>query len=308
MDNDKLPQEFDASTINDLDTARLALRWALERVHKMGEELSQAREEAGKSTRQKAELEEESRQKDETVKRWRETIKIWEASMQDQHRLEIQMREELRKEVTREEDAHVKEERLQLTMQIDALKREIVTRESVIGSLRREIIDAVKVTRQEAERELQSALTHQEKALEETKMSLLERLKIQAESIRAKEKDLENQQRLLDEQIKAKEADFRRRYERDVEELIRNNREALTREDQALSEKFEQKIVQLEARFRQKEEGLEEHRRRLEDAQARRVQELEKIYQHKNEEEWGRLQERLEAERQHDSQHQRQGG
>jgi hypothetical protein len=31
-------ENFDASTVNDLETARLALRWALERLHKMNGE------------------------------------------------------------------------------------------------------------------------------------------------------------------------------------------------------------------------------------------------------------------------------
>ena len=32
---DQPPGGFDASTVNDLDTARLALRWALERLHRL---------------------------------------------------------------------------------------------------------------------------------------------------------------------------------------------------------------------------------------------------------------------------------
>ncbi|MDO8757266.1 MAG: hypothetical protein Q7J64_04595, partial [Elusimicrobiota bacterium] len=234
------PNGFDPSTVNDLDTARLALRWALERLHRLSSEVTEARQEAAKALKARDEAAVDSREKDETVKRWRETVKAWEASISDHKKMEEQLREELRREIDREQDVHIKEERLQLSMQIDSLKREIAAREAMIGGLRREVIDAVKTARQDAERELQGALAHQEKALSDTKSSLLERLKIQSDALRAKEKDLESQQRLLDEQIKTKEGEFRRRYERDVEDLLKHNRESLSREERALSEKFEQ--------------------------------------------------------------------
>ena len=141
------PQEFDASAVNDLDTARLALRWALERLHKLGAELSQAREELSLATKGRDALAEEARKKDETVKRWRETLKVWEASMAGQHELEKRLREELRAEVAREQDAHVAEERLQLGREIEALKRGLADREAALGALRRELIDAVKAAR-----------------------------------------------------------------------------------------------------------------------------------------------------------------
>src|SRR5947199_58299 len=137
-------QFFDASTVNDLETARLALRWALERIHKMSEESALAKQ-------------------------------ANEALSTDNRKLHEEV----------------------------------------------------------------GILEHQEKALEETKQSLLERLRVQAEVVRAKERDLENEQRLIDEQVRAKEAEFRRKFEKLEEDLLKHNREVLSREEAALDEKFE---------------------------------------------------------------------
>ena len=182
------PEGFDASTVNDLDTARLALRWALERLHRLGSELTEAREEAAKSNKARDAAALDSREKDETVKRWRETVKAWEASISDHKKMEDHLREELRREISREQDAHVKEERLQFSMQIDSLKRETrrargLDRRPAARSHRRgQNLPPGRRAR------AQSALAHQEKALSDTKSSLLERLKIQTDALRAKEK------------------------------------------------------------------------------------------------------------------------
>src|SRR5579883_2859330 len=123
MDQEK--EYFDASAVNDLETARLALRWALERLHKMGEDLAALKTERDDAKQLAGRLTEEVSQKDQAVARWRETIKAWEASIKDHKRMEDELREELRKEVAREADVHVKEERHQLMLQIEALKHEI---------------------------------------------------------------------------------------------------------------------------------------------------------------------------------------
>src|SRR3989338_6289594 len=107
---DQPPGGFDASTVNDLDTARLALRWALERLHRLGAELNEARQAEDKALKARDEAALDSREKDETVKRWRETVKAWEASISDHKKMEDALREELRPEMSREQDAHVKEE------------------------------------------------------------------------------------------------------------------------------------------------------------------------------------------------------
>src|SRR5438309_1639817 len=83
---------FDPSTVNDLDTARLALRWALERLQRLGTELTEARQEAAKAGKARDEAALDSREKDETVKRWRETVKAWEASISDHKKMEDQLR------------------------------------------------------------------------------------------------------------------------------------------------------------------------------------------------------------------------
>src|SRR5271154_6212237 len=101
---------FDASAVNDLETARLALRWALERIHKMDAEAVALREDRDKSALAARQLSEEVGQKDEAVKRWKETIRAWESSMSDHKKMEETLRKDLRKELFAEEDLRVREE------------------------------------------------------------------------------------------------------------------------------------------------------------------------------------------------------
>ena len=88
MDQEPSKDFFDASAVNDLETARLALRWARERIHKMAEELSSIKQDKERTDVQAAQLSQEVLQKDEVVKRWKETIKVWEASISDHKKME----------------------------------------------------------------------------------------------------------------------------------------------------------------------------------------------------------------------------
>ena len=60
-------EPFEPSTVNDLETARLALRWALERLHKMTEEAAAHKEEKEKAVSANRRLAEEAAQKEATV-------------------------------------------------------------------------------------------------------------------------------------------------------------------------------------------------------------------------------------------------
>ncbi|HBL17182.1 MAG TPA: hypothetical protein DD417_10670 [Elusimicrobia bacterium] len=302
MDNKFL----DPTSVNDVETARLALRWSLEKIHALQDELNKAKETATDAVDKLRLTTEQIAQKDAAILRWQSTIKAWEANYKDQAKLEAEIRARLAKEMTFEEDAGHKEARRQLELHIEAFKTEIREKEAAMGDLRRQIIDAVKTARIDKEKEMLATLAHQERAFEETKESLLERLRIQQEVIRAKERDLEEQQRLLDEKIRAKETEFRRRYERQEEELLKHNREAIQREEVNVAQRFESKLAHQEALLRQKEAQIEGRRSQLEAEHAKRMEELEAAYQHKHEKEWGRLQERLEVERKLLEEHYRQ--
>ena len=210
---------FDASAVNDLETARLALRWALEKVHVLQDESAKSRTVPQDAVEKLRLAGEQIAQKDAAILRWQNTIKVWEANWKDQQRMEEEIRERLKKELVREEDAASREARRQLELQIEDFKRQLSDKESLIGGLRRDLIDAVKNAVLAKEKEMQSLLDHQQRALDETKQALLDRLDIQAETIRAKERDLDEQQRLLDEKIRGKEAEFRRKYQQFEEEL-----------------------------------------------------------------------------------------
>ena len=141
MENEK--EFFDASAVTDLETARLALRWALEKVHKLTEESGQARQERDKALRRASELSEEAAQKDQTLSRWKETIHVWEATLKDSKKMEEELKEDLRRELSTQRDLRAEEELKQLRLQGDALGREVAAKEAQLGALRRELIDAV---------------------------------------------------------------------------------------------------------------------------------------------------------------------
>ncbi|PJA15571.1 MAG: hypothetical protein COX66_09840, partial [Elusimicrobia bacterium CG_4_10_14_0_2_um_filter_63_34] len=290
-------ENLDPNQVNDVDTARLALRWSLEKIHGLQDQLNKAKETAADAVDKLRRTTEQITQKDAAILRWQSTIKTWEANWKDQRKLEEEIRVRVRGELSKEEDERHKEARRQLELHIESLKKEITEKESLAGELRRDLIDAVKNARVEKEKEMEEILAHQERALEETKLSLVERLRIQQDTIRNKERDLEEQQRLIDEKIKSKEIEFRAKYERFEAQLLKHNRELLEREEIELQQRFESKLSHHESMLRQKEGQFEGRRRQLDEQHAKRMEELEAAYHHKYEKEWGRLQERLEVER-----------
>jgi len=135
---------LDPTSVNDVETARLALRWSLEKIHALQDELNKAKETATDAVDKLRLTTEQIAQKDAAILRWQSTIKAWEANYKDQAKLEAEIRARLAKEMTFEEDAGHKEARRQLELHIEAFKTEIREKEAAMGDLRRQIIDAVK--------------------------------------------------------------------------------------------------------------------------------------------------------------------
>jgi len=288
---------FDPSQVNDVETARLALRWSLEKIHGLQSDLNTSQETAKDAVDKLRQTTEKLTQKDAALLRWQSTIKTWEANWKDHQQMEDEIRARLEKEIVREEDVRGKEARLQLQLHIETLKKEIASRESTIGDLRRELIDTAKNVRVESEKETQDLLAHQERALEETKESLLERLQIQQDLINKKEAALEDQQRILDEKILAKEADIRQKYERNETELAKRTQATLDHEMRALDNQFQAKLTRQEEILNQKEQQMDLRRQRLEEEHAKRMEQIESTHHIKYEKEWESLQQRLDSER-----------
>ena len=67
--------KLDPSTITDMETAKLALRWAVEKIHTMQEEMGRLREDNRNKTDISRSLTEQLDQKTEVLKKWQGTIK-----------------------------------------------------------------------------------------------------------------------------------------------------------------------------------------------------------------------------------------
>ena len=77
--------KLDPSTITDVETAKLALRWAVEKIHGQQEELGRLREDNRTKTSINRSLTEQVEQKTEILKKWQGTIKTWEENWKTLH-------------------------------------------------------------------------------------------------------------------------------------------------------------------------------------------------------------------------------
>ncbi|MBI4386613.1 MAG: hypothetical protein HY551_04465, partial [Elusimicrobia bacterium] len=272
---------LDPSSVNDVDTARLALRWALDRIRILQDEANRARQESKSSAERMQGLAKEIAQKDEALHRWQSTMKLWEENWKDQRTLEAEIKERLEKELVAQEDARGKEERRQLEREISLLQRQLADKETAIGNLRRQQIEAVQQAKADKEKDIQGLLEHQETALAEAKASLLERLKIQEETLAAREKELHEEERLLAQKIKIRDLELERQRRQFEEDLRTEHREALAREDQKYQDLLRERSNQMEAALRQREAEFQDIRRRLEADHQKRLEEAEALIQHR---------------------------
>ena len=130
------PEKFDPSAVNDVETAKLALRWALERIHLLQDEAAKAKDAAQGAQEQARLLTDQLAKKEEAVQRWSSTIKVWEENWKTQGTMEAEARERVKKELVVEEDAVRVEERRRFDKEIDALRSQLAQRETHIGQLR----------------------------------------------------------------------------------------------------------------------------------------------------------------------------
>src|SRR5258708_37067451 len=102
---------LDPASVNDVETARLALRWALERIHKMQEECTTANQNAKDASEKLRLANDQLKQKEESLQRWQSTIRTWDAHWRDQETLEQHVTERLRKEIVVAEESRYRAER-----------------------------------------------------------------------------------------------------------------------------------------------------------------------------------------------------
>ena len=211
-------EPFNPAAVNDLETARLALRWALERLHKMSGDIKELKEEKESLSHKLLELSMESQKKDETLGRWKQTIHAWESLIQDHKRMEERLREELRLEFKHKENLETQAERHALLRQAETYKQEIARKEAAIEIMRRSLMEAVKEARDEAKREMQPALEglgQRLARLEEHRLKEEESLKISAQQRHDEElAGLESRRKSLEEDIEARKRGLEAHYKK----------------------------------------------------------------------------------------------
>ncbi len=84
--------KLDPSTITDVETAKLALRWAVEKIHGLQEELGRLREDNRTKSNAARSLTEQLEQKTEVLKKWQGTIRTWEENWKTQTAMEADLK------------------------------------------------------------------------------------------------------------------------------------------------------------------------------------------------------------------------
>ena len=64
-----------SSTITDVETAKLALRWAVEKIHTLADDNARLKEDNRNKTNIARSLTQQTEEKDEILKKWQSTIK-----------------------------------------------------------------------------------------------------------------------------------------------------------------------------------------------------------------------------------------
>src|SRR5262245_30162442 len=103
---DKEPA-FDPASVTDVETAKLALRWALEKMRNLQDEAKKLREELHGESLTSRRLNEQLQQKEEALKRWQSTLRVWEENASLQRNIEAEVRLKVKDEVLKEELAHL---------------------------------------------------------------------------------------------------------------------------------------------------------------------------------------------------------
>ena len=167
--------KLDPSAITDVETAKLALRWAVEKIHGQQEELGRLREDNRNKTGINRSLTEQVEQKTEILKKWQGTIKTWEENWKTQTAMEADLKAKLREQILNEEAANWRVSRAQLEKEIHSLKNELAGREAEIGRMKLALIDELRSASEMKEAELSNLLTKHQDNLASKEIALREK-------------------------------------------------------------------------------------------------------------------------------------
>ncbi|MBU2573078.1 MAG: hypothetical protein KKH28_03255, partial [Elusimicrobia bacterium] len=230
--------QLDPSTITDVETAKLALRWAVEKIHTLSDDNARLKEDNRNKVNSNRTLTQQGEQKDEILKKWQTTIKTWEENWKTQTAMEADLKAKLREQILNEETAHWRQSRAQLENEIKALKHELASKEAEIGKLKLYAIDEIRKAAELKNEETQAIILN-------SRDSLVER-----------------------------ENAMRAKYERFEKEFIETLRVKTEQEELSLQERYEVKMREFSRLYQAKEAQLEDFRRNLEDDYLKKAEAL----------------------------------
>ena len=230
--------QLDPSTITDVETAKLALRWAVEKIHTLSDDNSRLKEDNRNKTNITRTLTQQAEQKDEILKKWQSTIKTWEANWKTQTTMEADLKGKLREQILNEETANWRQAKAQLENEIRALKDEQAAKEAEIGRLKIFTISEIRKASELKEAEAQAFMHARQDTLAEQENAL------------------------------------RTRFELLEKELIGNHRVKMEQDELALKERYDIKMREFAKLYQAKENQLEDFRNKLEDEYQKKAEDL----------------------------------
>lgn len=231
---------LDPSAITDIDTAKFALKWAVERLELLEASSTKLKDDTRNKTDIIRSLTKQLDHKEETVKKWQSTIRTWEENWKSQQAMESDLKSKIRHQIINEEMANWRQAKVQLEEEIKALKGELAKREADIGQFKLDAIEKNSKDTERKEEELKALLGKHEDNLANRELA-----------IRQKYEELE---------IKLTEGHHRR----------------LSQSELALSERYERKMTGFAELYKEKEQQLEVFRTKLEDEFLEKSDELSK--------------------------------
>ncbi len=220
--------KLDPSTITDVETAKLALRWAVEKIHALSDDAARLKEDNRNKTNLARTLTQQAEQKDEVLKKWQTTIKTWEENWRTQTAMEADLKAKLREQILNEETANWRQARAQLENETKALKGELSSKEAEIGKLKLLAIDEIRKAAELKEAETQALILGRQEALGEQERAM------------------------------------RSRFELMEKELVENHRLKIELDELSLKERYEVKMREFSRLYQDKENQLEDFRQKLE--------------------------------------------
>ena len=230
--------QLDPSTITDVETAKLALRWAVEKIHTLSDDNARLKEDNRNKTNISRALTQQAEQKDEILKKWQSTIKTWEENWKTQTAMETDLKGKLREQILNEETSNWRQARAQLENEIRALKEELSSKEAEIGKLKIFTIEEIRKASELKEAEALALMRSRQDAMAE-----------QENAMRAKFELLEK-------------------------ELIVSHRIKAEQDELALKERYDVKMREFSKLYQAKENQLEEFRKKLEDEYLKKAEDL----------------------------------